>query len=41
MERQQETPRKHNLDRWQQWSRETIEANRKQRGDKADAQKKD
>lgn len=39
MEKQQEAPRKHNLDRWQQWSRETIEANRKQRGDKTDAQK--
>ena len=39
MERQQEVPQKHNLDRWQRWSRETIEANRKQRGDKTDARK--
>lgn len=41
MEKQQEQSRRHNLDRWQQWSKETIEANRKKRGDKTDAQKKD
>ena len=35
----EQKPRKHNLDRFQAWSRETIEANRKQRGDKANAQK--
>mgnify|MGYP004560988173 FL=1 len=39
MEKQQEPPRKHNLDRWQQWSKETIEANTKQTGGKTDAQK--
>ena len=38
MEKQQEPPRKHNLDRWQQWSKEIIETNKK-KGSRKNAQK--
>ena len=39
MKEKQKPPRQHSLDRFRQWSRETIEANRTQKGDK-NAQKK-
>lgn len=41
MEKQREQPRQHSLDRFQKWSRETIEVNKKRKGDIKHEQKQE